>query len=205
MLNAMTWDASNRPLVPFWRTTARLCCIFVALTAWNAGGCSYFADSARSYRQQHDIPDGAVLLIGQPLSVAPGRRDVHIQYGRVQPPGAVDRYYPYCEIVLRHLSDQARTVAAGRYEIHGAAAYVDRHGVSHGNVLYAGLGVGGDPAPSPQLYATRMELRGPAGSDVNEMTCGAWFDPAEARYPTIDEIRSVLGKLARLELQPRRN
>lgn len=163
-------------------------------------GCEHLAESARQYRLQHDIPPGSHLVLQQDLPVVPGRRDVYIQYGRVQPFGIVNQYDVYCELVLRHLSEQRRQVPAGRYEIQSAGPYLDRHGVSQGTVWYAGIGIGGDPAPSPQLYTTRMRLQGPPGSDVQEMICGALYDPMDARYPTIDEIQAALGGTARLEL-----
>lgn len=168
------------------------------------GGCDTLARQSAEYRQQHAIPAGSALVIEQAVPVAPGRRDVYIQYGRVQRSGIVDRYALYCELVLRYLYDQARSVAPGRYLITSAEPYIDRHGVSHGTVWYAaigfGIGIGGDPAPSPQLYALRLRLQGPPGSDVKELICGELYDPYEARYPTIDEIRAALGRVARLDL-----
>ena len=163
-------------------------------------GCDYIAETSRTYHLQHDIPDGSVLVVEQPLQVAPGRRDIYIQYGRVQPFGGIDRFYPHCEIVLRHLSDDARVLSPGRYEIFSAGPYVDRYTLGPTATQLTSLGLGGDPPPYPQLYATRMKLRGPAGSDVDEMICGELFEPAEARYPGIDDIRAVLGELARLQI-----
>lgn len=163
-------------------------------------GCGYIAETSRTYRLQHDIPDGSVLVVEQPLPVAPRRRDIYIQYGRVQPFGQIDRFYPHCEIVLRHLSDSARVLTPGRYEVFNAGPHIDRHGLRLDQTRWASLDFGGDPAPSPQLYATRMKLRGPVGSDVDEMICGELFIPMEARYPSIDDIRAILGELARLHI-----
>lgn len=190
---------------PFLR---RRCCaearlsraFFAAMLLSLAAGCHYIADRNRTYRIEHDIPDGSALIVEQPLPVAAGRRDLYIQFGQVQPFGQIDRYYPHCEIVLRHLSDRSRVLPVGRYEIYAAGPYVDPHAQLGSPIRVAGLGLDADPAPSPQLYATRMALRGPPGADAQEMICGELYDPNEARYPTIDEIRSVLGSLARLEV-----
>lgn len=163
-------------------------------------GCDYIAQSNRDYRAHHEIPDGSVLVLPEALPIAAGRRDIYLQNGELRPFGRVDRYYPYCEIVLRRLSDAPRSMPAGAYTIHGAGPYIDPHGVQNGTWYTAGFGFGGDPAPSPQLFATRMMLAGPPGSDAQRMVCGAWFDPTEGRYPTLSEIRSALGNFARLEL-----
>lgn len=172
--------------------------VFAAVTLL-LDGCAYLAEQNREYRRQHDLPPGSALIIHQPLPVAAGRRDVFIQSGRVVPSGAVDRYELYCELVLNHLSDRLRHVAPGRYEIEAAGPYIDRHGVRYGSVWYASLSIGGDPAPSPQHYGTRMQLRGPPGADTRELLCGSLYDPAESRYPTIAEIRNTLGALAAIE------
>ncbi len=166
-------------------------------------GCQYIADSNRAYRIEHDIPDDSTLIVEQPLPVAAGRRDLYIQFGQVQAFGQIDRYYPHCEIVLKHLSEGSRVLPAGRYAIYGAEPYVDPHAQADAPVMVASMGLDGDPAPSPQLYATRMTLRGPPGADVKEMICGELYDPYEARYPTIDDIREIMGKLARLEVRGR--
>ncbi len=166
-------------------------------------GCRYIADSNRAYRIEHEIPDESTLIVEQPLPVAAGRRDLYIQFGQVQAFGQIDRYYPHCEIVLMHLSERGRVLPAGRYAIYGAGPYVDPYVLADTPVMVASVGADGDPAPSPQLYATRMMLRGPPGADVKEMICGELYDPYEARYPTIDDIREIMGKLARLEVRRR--
>ncbi len=166
-------------------------------------GCQYIADSNRAYRIEHDIPDDSTLIVEQPLPVAAGRRDLYIQFAQVQAFGQVDRYYPHCEIVLNHLSEHGRVLPAGRYAIYGAGPYVDPHVRADTPVMVASMGADADPAPSPQLYATRMRLRGPQGADVKEMICGELYDPYEARYPTIDDIREIMGELARLEVRGR--
>lgn len=165
-------------------------------------GCAYVAERNRDYRRQHHLPPGSGLIVEQALPVAAGRRDVFIQRGRVRPSGAVDRYQLYCELVLRHLSDQRRSVAPGRYEIIAANPFIDRHGVSRATVRYAAFGIGGDPAPSPQRYGIRLQLQGAPGCDVEQMLCGSLYDPYEARYPTVAELQSALGTLARIETVP---
>ena len=183
-----------------FRRVRALCALMLAVAS---AGCQYIVDSHRAYRIEHDIPDGSTLIVGQPLPVVTGRRDIYIQFGQVQAPGQVDRDYPYCEIVLRRLDDKGRVLPAGQYVIHGAARYIDPRAKARAPETVTAPATNRDLAKSPELYATRMSLSGPDQSDVEEMICGELYEPSEARYPSIDDIREILGELARLDVGKR--
>lgn len=202
MRKAMPFTCRNCSAPTPYRPDGILRRALVALTLLGGlGGCAYIADTSAQYRASHDIPDTSVLEVTQPLPVAAGRRDVYVQDGQVRSFGQIDRFYPHCEIVLTHLRDAPRELPAGEYRIFNARPYIDPYAQHDHRRWLAGLGVGADPAPSPQLYATRMQLQGPPDSDVKEMICGALFDPAEGRYPSIREINAVLGGLAHVRVQ----
>lgn len=181
---------------------AQILCAFMSALALN--GCQYIADSNRAYRIEHDIPDGSTLIVEQPLPVPPGRRDLYIQFGQVQASGQVDRYYPHCELVLLHSDDKGRVLPAGHYVIHGAAAYIDPNAKARAPEMIAAPTTNRDLGPSAALYATRMTLSGPHASDVKEMVCGELYEERSgAHYPSIHDIREILGELARLEVRGR--
>lgn len=177
------------------RSAAALC--LAALLA----GCQALQENAAAYRRAHDVPPGSTLELQRPLEIPARRRNVYIQNGELATYWHVNQYYPYCELILRHSSDAARTLQPGEFLVTRARRIVDMNAGLAPRLVAVSVNGGDDNGPSPWLYALEMYVQSERNPDVERLICGSLQDPTIADYPTVDEIREGLGGLFTLRLR----
>lgn len=184
--------------------------VAVALAAGLAG-CTMpkVTDPASPY---YDLPAGSRLTLRHDVEIPLGRARALLQGGRVTAAGGLQRYDAYCELEVEDVSErQPQTVRADVFTITevwrqqelGAAGQTLRLAALGGGRFGLGLQFGGlDKDGGGQLVLNMLHLRlkSSAQPRVRELRCATgWTDPASARYPSLVEVRRVLGELASIE------
>lgn len=150
------------------------------------------------------VPVGSRLVLTQPLTIPPRAVATYIQDGRALNYGAVDRYYPHCKFELYDLADERRTVAPDTFTVTRVvrdtlevqAPTLQRFAAVAGG--FAGFGEDGG-APIALENQTILYIESSRQPGVYRLTCNYWDQPFESRHLTINEIRTALGDLIRLE------
>lgn len=161
-----------------------------------------------------EVPRGSTLTLTGAVTIAEDRARVFFVNGRARNTGA--SYQPSCALEVRRISrDGPQTIPPGVLRIDRVQHYwtevVDnrRSPVPGADPVFAPVA-----APTPRLadyggdggdamIQTGYHLWLDEGTDPNLMrlTClGVLADPAQAFPPTLDEIRTALGRLATLEV-----
>ncbi len=154
----------------------------VLLSSMALSACQAFAPS---------VPAGSELLLNQPLTIFPNRASTYIQNGSVNPDG-YSEYEPYCRFALRNVSDQARRIAPGTFQVRKV----------QNQDYYAGRGrfpllvqLGSSDSPSRRFYSTALYLHSKEQPEVYSLTCGEWLYPYEGRHLTLSGMQAVLGNV----------
>lgn len=149
-----------------------------------------------------DEDSGYRLVLHKPLMVAPGNARVFLQQGRMLPSLGFNQYEVSCSLELRNLSEQPQTIAADTFVV-TRIQHLREEVAAWRPVRLASLGLAGaniDSSPSDIFLGYHLWLHSPNQPDVLRMTCrGAFAEPWEARYPTIEEIAQALGDWASLK------
>jgi hypothetical protein len=149
-----------------------------------------------------EIPPGSTLTLNAPVPVPQDRARVFFLDGRVRPSGA--SLGPSCGLEVRTIArDRDQEIQAGTYRIARVQRYwtevAGRWPAAAPRLVPAQANDGGGSPMVQEGYHLWLE----SGPDPNVMrlTClGMLDDLWRARPPTIDEIRSALGRVATLEL-----
>lgn len=167
----------------------------------------------------YDLPAGSTLTLRHDVEIPLGRARAVLQGGRAAAAGGLQRYDAYCELEVDAVSErQPQTVRADVFTITevwrqqelGAAGQTLRLAALGGGI---GLGVGGgrfglglqfggldNDGGHLVLNMLHLRLKSSAQPQVRELRCATgWTDPASARYPSLVEVRRVLGELASIE------
>jgi hypothetical protein len=143
------------------------------------------------------VPAGSWLLLKQPLTIPGGSTGIRLQGGQVRDPKDINEWHPNCRLEVRTLSDAARTVGPGRFEVTRVRREVAVAAGSREGYLRR---VSENGAPTYFVFRTTLDLRSTLQPDVAWLTCQQWGEPALGRDLSIREIRVALGDIITLEL-----
>ena len=152
------------------------------------------------------IAPGSVLVLHEPLSVPVGHARVFLQDGKVRAKRRIDMYYPHCNFELRTLSDAPQTIHPGRFTIK-AIRWNEEMVVEHGPArpYYTDAG-SGDVSVSLITRLLQHRLEAPQQPELMRLTChGGFAEPWRAQFPSVAQIRQVLGELATIEAPDMQN
>jgi hypothetical protein len=147
---------------------------------------------------------GSTLTLTQTLPIPSGHARVFMQDGRVIPRNAVNIYHPHCNFEVSTVSDGSSRIEADRFLVTGTRqgyVVVVRGPLPSVMVAAVGLVVAGedDGGPPPISRLVHYRLHADRQPDVRGLTChGGLADEWEAQYPTLDEMRQVLGGIVSL-------
>ena len=150
------------------------------------------------------VPVGTEVVLHRDLVIPPRSARTFIQFGEVVP--AVAQYHPLCEFRVRGVSEEPRTVRAGRFTVVSISRQ-ERDIVRRGARQLAALGIsiGMDGGQGDMIEYWLLWLKSETQPDALWLACAAGFDiPARMRTPTLDEMRATLGPVVTLELPERR-
>jgi hypothetical protein len=152
------------------------------------------------------IPVGSTVILNQPLEIPRYHARVFIQDGRVVSKSGLNQYYPHCNFEVRTVSDGAARIESDRFLVTGIrldeVQVVRRPGplLMASLVLVDGGEDGGGPPPTSRLVHYRLHSE--RQPDVMRLTChGGMAEQWEVAYPSLAEIREVLGGIVTLEMQ----
>jgi hypothetical protein len=125
-----------------------------------------------------DTPTGSVLSLHTSLPVLAHESVTSFQFGRLVTPSELDRWHPYCEVVLKNRSAREKQIPRGNFRIKRVVKHTEpysglkqtgRHMLaSAGSDLY-GLYSG---QQQTWLYKTSFHLESGGYSDVKQFFCG---------------------------------
>lgn len=153
------------------------------------------------------IPVGSTVILNQPLDIPRYHARVFIQDGRVVSKARVNLYYPHCNFEVATVSDGSARIEPDRFLVTGIrldeVQVVRRTGplqTASLVVLVDGGEDGGGPPPTSRLVHYRLHAE--RQPDVMRLTChGGMATGWEVAYPSLAEIREVLGGIVTLEMQ----
>ena len=147
------------------------------------------------------VAPGSQVETLRPIRLPLARSRIFIQRGQVISLGNLDAYHPSCNFEIRFLGQADTTVQPDIFLIHsveiGSESVVQLGGTDVAALTLQGFH---DPGPSIHRFF-RFRLVSGEQPDVLSLTCrGALNDQWESRLPDLDQIREVLGGIARIEL-----
>ncbi len=145
---------------------------------------------------------GGQVRIDQRLMVPGGQTRVFLQKGRMVSKLKLDRYYPSCNFEVWSLSQDPTVIHPGSFVITQADRGADMV-VSLEPMRVAGLRWHPhDDDHSMIMHVVHMRLQSAQQPNVYRLTCRGWLAvPAEARRPTLADMREALGRLASIRLR----
>ncbi|WP_456375121.1 hypothetical protein [Thiolapillus sp.] len=161
------------------------------------GGCS-------SWLPDYTAQDsGWRLVLKKPLTVSADNTRVFLQDGQMLPSLGFNQYKPACNLEVRQLSSQVRTIEPDTFVINRIQPLREEvaswRPVQLVSLRLANAAV--DTSPADIFLGYHFWLHSDKQPDVLRMTCrGVFAEPWEAEYPTLEEIAFVLGAYA--DLQP---
>lgn len=173
-------------------------------------GCAGYAPATPRY--QAAIPPGSTLVLEQALDVAPGRRKVYLQDGRVVQPGIVSgatRFRPLCWFTVEAADPATSEIRPDRFET-GEVRRRVRAGLAPGAVItVAGasldglrLADGDDRGGGGPDYLTH-ELEIPLSSErqprVQRLSCRVDYRADLPREMGLYAVEQALAGVARVE------
>jgi hypothetical protein len=178
--------------------------VTVLLAALVSSGCQTMIQQSEN-GDWIDIAPGSTLTLNQPVQVAQDRARVFFVNGRARGSGA--SYQPSCALEVRRISrDGPQTIPAGTIRIRRIQNYwtevADLRHPDMRTFRFASVG-GGDGDGGHSMIQTGFHLWLDDDMDANLMrlTClGILADPYAAYPPTIEDIRTALGRLATLTI-----
>lgn len=151
----------------------------------------------------YSLPEGSIMKLNQALIIPARKARTGIQFGK--PTRGVDKWQPYCEVVVNTLSDSQATIVPGNYRVTK---------IRRAQIPYAGTGPDGRNmlasismsglvvASSPSyawLYKTTISLESSDYPDIRQIECGTVFGTGyDARHMTIREFEGAVGKVITL-------
>lgn len=148
------------------------------------------------------IVPGSTITLNQALTIPRNAARVFMQNGRIMSKGGMNSYYPHCNFEVRQVSDGSARIEPDRFLVTGF-----RLGYTHvvdrpQPVIVASLSLADEDAggPPPMNRYVHYLLESERQPDVMRLTChGGFAEEFEATYPSLSEIREVLGDIVSLE------
>ncbi|MDX1606442.1 MAG: hypothetical protein R3202_09630 [Candidatus Competibacterales bacterium] len=170
----------------------------ICLSCLLLAGCQQLYPYAET-SPHYGVPEQSVLVLNQPLRVAPGRLSVYLQDGQAYT-SAPDRYQPYCKFELRHKRATMQRVTPDRFRVRRATRHWTASAPLPARPVAVGLPLIDEDGPSFLVYSSFFHLHSERQPEVLKMTCEYWGDPATGRFLSIAQIRRTLGEIFTLEL-----
>ena len=174
---------------------------WLSLLSLLLSGCGHGIVTDEDSPRSRLLP-GSVLVLHQALTVPPGHTRVFLQDGKVRDKLKLDMYYPHCNFELRTLSDAPQTIRPDRFVITQVSWNEE-------TVVDAATNPGrlkrvsdsGDTYAGPITRLLHHRLHSESQTTVMRLTChGGFDDPWRASFPSVNQIRKVLGEVARVDL-----
>jgi hypothetical protein len=149
------------------------------------------------------ITTGSTITLHEALTVPAGHARVFLQNGKVVAKTRLNQYHPHCNFEVRSVSNGALRIEPDVFTV-TAVTEDEVEVVSRMQPLrlaawrYTG---GGESTFTMLIRLVEHRLDSPRQPQVMRLTCyGGFTDPWEVAYPTVTEIRHVLGDIASVEL-----
>lgn len=173
----------------------------LAVVPWLLSGCG--PTTIKDTATQTYVPiQGWMLELHRDVTIPPGRTRVFFQDGRLS--HGINEYKPHCQLRVWEISEHPQSVRSDRFSIEKVFGSFDQI-VSNGQLRFVAaaavvMGGGGDGDGMGQLmHLYHMELHADTQPNVTYLVCGGKLDdPAFAKYPTIQDIRTSMGDYATL-------
>ncbi len=176
--------------------------LLTVVIALSLTGCAD-APLTKSNPGLYNVPKGSILRLNEPLTIPSRKARTGIQFGK--PTRGVDKWQPYCEVVVNTISDSQATIVPGDYRVtRTRRAQIPYAGSTPdgGNMLASTTGseiVVAQASSYAWLYQTTVSLESSDYPDIRQIECGAVFGTGyEARHMTIREFETAVGKVITL-------
>lgn len=185
------------------RSDLRWLAALVAACALSLSACSTPTARQDESSPYYAVPQGSVLQLHRPIEIRPGSTRTWIQRGEVV--RGFDRYWPNCSLEVSRLDhDNSQIVEPGGFTVTRSQFLREEVAILSHSVRVAALRLAAaeDSGGHSMIYeGWHLWLDHPDRPNVRRLTCrGVFADPADARPPSIDEIRAALGEVATLRL-----
>lgn len=150
-------------------------------------------------------PVGSKFILKKPVTIRPDEARAYFQNGAIVP-RTINYYAPHCQLEVDDVLPAEQTVQPDTFtitEVSRDSFDVVQSGTTRiaGIGISIGLGMGDSDGVSDIMYAWRMKLESAKQPKVRTLICGGVFDyPADAEYPSINEMRRTLGDYAELNI-----
>lgn len=192
----------------------RLCVIlFISLLVSSCSLPPYNPNSVKKL-----VRVGSSLRLLQPIEIPAGKTQVYIAGGKIMPfknYNTVDIYKPYCEFILREVTDKVHQVQPDKFVITKIVEWENYYGkrggtmyaandplnvdISIGSQIRIGIGMWESDGPSLIMYATILSLHSDKQPQVKKMVCGHWDEAGKVEAITLEQLKSALGQLFVIE------
>jgi hypothetical protein len=174
----------------------------IALATLGLSACSSLVPQDWQSPHGH-IPVGSSITLNQTLNIPSGHARVFMQDGQVIPKGAVNQYYPHCNFEVSTLSDGTGRIEPDTFLVTGQRQDEVQVVRQPTPVMVASLGLmlagEDDGSPPPISRLVHYRLHSERHPDMRGLTChGGLAEEWEARYPSLGEMRQVLGGIVSL-------
>jgi len=147
------------------------------------------------------VPVGSVLSVHEPLEIPPGRTRIWFQGGRAT--YGHNWYAPACNLEVSRLDrNHAQTVDPGRFTVRRVQQMMDRTELAPIRAPVSMRVASVDADSISYLWlGFHLWLENPEQPNVLRLTCiGEYATAWQAVPPSVNEIRTALGRFASLEL-----
>jgi hypothetical protein len=143
---------------------------------------------------------GSSLKLNQYVQIPAQKARVYFQLGKPVLADQLDKFKPWCELEIKTLKDTTQTLAPDLFTI----TKIDNDSQFIEQNLDVGRGVAafGSQAYDLVPYATLMYVQSTNQPDVLRLICVRKARPATQGYPTLREMRAVLGDFIHLDIRP---
>lgn len=165
------------------------------------------AEQAGGFLYQ-SVTKGSVIRINSDLTIPAGQARAAIQHGKQVSEQELDKWTPYCEILVRTVAERDTSLPPSDYRVRRIQFEQDPYSqktpesgqmiATAGNsALATGVAFGG-PAYT-WLFKIYMYLESAANPDVLRLECGqVWPSYAESRRMYLDEFEQAVGDIVSL-------
>ena len=156
-----------------------------------------------------DTPAGSILRVNHPVTIPANEARVSLQFGKQVSLQQLDKWEPYCQLVVRTLSREAVQIPAGDFRI--TRVVRDEEPFTRlkntRRVMIAStddnLSFLYESSASPNytwLITTYMSLQSNEYSDIYRLICGQVWDGYTSRRLYIDEFKEAAGDFLTIKM-----
>ena len=150
----------------------------------------------------YQIPKGSRLILKQPLTIAPNKGRVYIQYGKVVNSMRPDNYYPHCWFLSWTIAPTETIIHPDQFVV--TASMKNESYVSQQTpLMFASSGLSDRLGMAASVtaieYLTQLTIHSDKQPDIRQFVCNHWEDPLDAKHLTVAEINQALGDIAELK------